>query len=108
MKEFTLTSEHLKLLRAAYVDWSGCEWGAPMIDCKRPYGNSGLIESIAEVLGEESLCPHCGESTVELDRDRYLKLHAETQTALQIVLRVGEFREGAYRADDYSENWKRV
>lgn len=33
---FTLTDEHLTLLRAAYIGWEDCEFGAPAIDCKRP------------------------------------------------------------------------
>ena len=48
--EFTVTDEHLKLLRGAYVGWDDCEFGAPAIDCKRPYGNSDVIADIAEIL----------------------------------------------------------
>ena len=31
-KRFTLTEEHLKLLRHANVRWDDCEFGAPAID----------------------------------------------------------------------------
>lgn len=36
-----------------YVGWDDCEYGAPAIDCKRPYGNSSVEEDIAEILGWE-------------------------------------------------------
>jgi hypothetical protein len=51
--EFTVTEDHLKLLRRAYIGWDDCEFGAPGIDPKRPYGNSDVIGDIAEILGEE-------------------------------------------------------
>ena len=41
VKEFWLKEEHIKLLRAAYVQWNNCETGAPEIDPKRPYGIRG-------------------------------------------------------------------
>ena len=76
--EFTVTEEHLKLLRRAYVDWEDCEFGAPAIDCKRPYGNSDVIADIGEASATrrsttvtrrlELLCDH---------RDNFTKLHAE-------------------------------
>ncbi len=47
---FTVTADHLKLLRAAYVDWDACEFGAPAIDSKRPYGNGGVVRDIANIV----------------------------------------------------------
>jgi hypothetical protein len=48
--EFTLTENHLKLLQKMWVGWSTCEFGAPEIDPKRPYGNSDVIGDIHEIL----------------------------------------------------------
>jgi hypothetical protein len=47
---FTVTDEHLKLLRRTNVGWEDGEFGAPSIDCKRPYGNSSVYNDIAEIL----------------------------------------------------------
>ena len=40
--DFTLTADHITLLRAMYVGWCGDEYGAPEIYSKRPYGNSDV------------------------------------------------------------------
>lgn len=37
---FEIKNEHLELLKRAFVSWDSCEYGAPAINCKRPYGNS--------------------------------------------------------------------
>ena len=50
-KLFELTEEHIKLLRQMCVSWDDCEFGAPAIDCKRPYGNSDVYSDIAKILG---------------------------------------------------------
>ena len=90
---FTLTENHIKLLRAMWVNWQDCETGAPEIDPKRPYGNSDVESDIHELLTGE-----CGlkyELTCE-QRQQYANLHRETQYALQIVLSVGEMKVGTY------------
>lgn len=44
--------EHVKLLKRLEWQWQDCESGAPAVDCKRPYGNSGDPEDdIREILG---------------------------------------------------------
>lgn len=95
---FTLTDEHLTLLRAAYIGWEDCEFGAPAIDCKRPYGNSDVIGDIHELLGGG------GDPSAE-DEERYHKLHAETQTALQIVVQQASVRPGTYETEKYRNDW---
>lgn len=66
MASFELKQEHLTLLAAANWRWEDCEAGAPSVDCKRPYGNSG---DVADILGvKQEKCPHCKEPLVELDR----------------------------------------
>ena len=112
MKRFELRQEHVTLLRAAYVWWDDSEFGAPAIDCKRPYGTSSGIP--AQIAGELLKWPPDGH-----DRDgdpwwsdeteaKAVQLHKETETALQIVLRTGAFEPGHYEADDYDTNWRRV
>ena len=106
---FTLTHEHLKLLRRMYVGWQDCETGAPEIDQKRPYGNSSVAEDVAEILGMEPADSDNGEPTLsQAQRERCATLHRETETALQIFLRCGTVAEATYRRGDaYSEDWKR-
>ena len=94
---FTLTPAHLALLNAAYVRWDDCEYGAPAIDSKRPYGNSGsLVErDIARILG----WIYRDEEPTEAQREHALQLHAETETALQIVLSTQSFKCGVYQSE---------
>ena len=110
IEEFTLTDDHVKLLRSAYVGWDNCEFGAPSIDCKRPYGNGDVVRDICDILGWKLVETRNGmDCTLEQD-DAARKLHVETQTALQIVLCTGGFVAGKYvmtRPYDY-RSWKRV
>lgn len=99
MSTFTVTEQHLTLLRNAYVDWDDCEFGAPCIDPKWPYGGSDGVDDIAEILGERVQAPpEWNEATGDwVDNNQYerlTRLHRETETALQIVLapRVGTGR----------------
>ena len=48
---FEMTENHIKLLNNFYVNWDDCEFGAPCINPKRPYGNSSGVDDVAEVLG---------------------------------------------------------
>jgi hypothetical protein len=101
---FELTEDHVKLLRRMCVGWRGCEFGAPEIDPKRPYGNSSVECDIHEILtGEKDY-----ELTDEL-RELYGALHSDTATALQIVLNTGSFEIGTFRREPFSSGgWKRV
>lgn len=106
-QRFTVTSDHLKLLRRAYVTWEDCEFGAPAIDCKRPYGNSSVYHDIAEILGIPALHDEDEPFTAE-QYDRMRQLHKETQTALQIILATLRFGLGEYEADKYDTNWRQL
>lgn len=99
---FTVTENHLKLLRRFCVGWQDCETGAPEIDPKRPYGNSRVEEDIHEILTGEQR-----ELSTE-ERDKYFDLHRETETALQIVLSTGQFKSGEYKCEQYCFHWVEV
>jgi len=107
--DFTVTDDHLKLLRHASVSWFGAEYGSPSIDPKRPYGESFVERSMAEVLGwPESEWYDEEEGTLPGAEERCARLHAETAIALQIVLTTGEFRPGRYtRAERWRAGWTR-
>jgi hypothetical protein len=104
LTEFTVTEDHLKLLRHVRVaDWHPGEgyFGAAGIDSKRPYGNSYVARDIAEILDtpDEDWEYEDGEKANVTDEaeERLMRLHVETMVALQIVLAAGEFRPGRYR-----------
>jgi len=106
--EFTVTEQHVKLLRNAWVDWNLMEFGAPCIDGKRPYGNSDVLADIARVLGEglEERDGTHGEWSrdwddaqshwLEENAERLAKIHGEIGVALQIGLATGRFEPGDY------------
>jgi hypothetical protein len=52
-REFTVTEDHLKLLRHVYdLYWEPCEgYGAPYVGPKKLYGNSDVPRDVAEILG---------------------------------------------------------
>lgn len=102
--KFTLTDEHIKLLRQMKVGWQRDEFGAPEIDPKRPYGNSQVYYDIAEHLDRDIL-EEDGDFT-KAQKEEMFKLHRETETALQIVLRTGTFTPGVYVADEFIHDWK--
>lgn len=96
---FILTEDHIKLLSNAYVSWDNCEFGAPEIDPKRPYGNSDVLEDMSEILGIDI-------SENEENKLKLKKLHKETETALQIILSTKSFIPGEYIKEEYDTNWK--
>lgn len=108
LKHFEVTEDHLKLLRAAYLRWDDCEFGAPAIDSKRPYGNSDVVQDIAEILGWR--IPDYEDADYEAYwdsvADKARKLHEETLIALQIALCVGEFKTGRYVTEPYRRDWR--
>ena len=118
-QKFEIKPEHLKLIKPMNVGWQECEYGAPEIDPKRPYGNSAVEDDILEILGWKK-GPQITVDGVEyeLDEDdweipetlgkKLRKLHEETQTALQICLATATFEAGLYEAPLYSDEWKQV
>lgn len=112
LREFVLTEDHVKLLRSAYIRWDGCEFGAPGIDPKRPYGNSAVVEDIAAILHPEYAHMREGEALdwLEDNMSRLEQTHQETLYALQILLVTGGLELGRYvQRDRYnSRSWARV
>lgn len=103
IKEFELKEEHVKLISEMYVGWQDCETGAPEIDAKRPYGNSDVSSDIHYILTGS----YPDELSEELE-DKYMKLHEETEIALQIILRNKSFETGKYQLNGYGTGWVRL
>lgn len=106
MKIFEFTEQHAKLLKNMYVGWQDCEFGAPEIDPKRPYGNSSVELDLAEIL-EVPIVEWDVNEIPESTLKRLNQLHKETEIALQILLKHG-YKLGKYECEPYSCNWKFV
>jgi hypothetical protein len=108
--KFTVTEQHLKLLRRFQVGWQDCEMGAPEIDPKRPYGNSDVTNDIHEILTGETIGHRDSkrDSLTDVEEDRYKLLHNDTENVLQIVLATGQFKAGKYECNEYRNDWRLV
>lgn len=93
VRTFTVTEDHLALVRRSCTGWQYCEFGAMEINPKRPYGNSGVLYDIAEMIGLEPDAD--GEFTPEQEV-HMLRLHRETQVVFQIAMCTGSFQAGDY------------
>lgn len=107
---FTVTDQHLKLIRRMNVGYDDmCEFGAPIIDPKRPYGNSSVFCDIGEILGIEPDNDNQEGSYFSEEQERQMRnLHRGAATALQIALSVGYFKTGEYESDLYSSKWRKI
>src|SRR6185369_14541098 len=102
LKEFTLSQQHIDLLRHMIVNWQDCEFGAPEIDPKRPYGNSSVLEDIAEIMGKKMVQLEGGEEGWPKGSfDGLGQLHKETLEALEIMLQLGSLKPGKYKQIEY-------
>ena len=108
MERFTLTEQHLKLLKRMWVYWEdGAYAGAPSIDIKRPYGNSDVWQDVAEICGVQQFEDDDGEKHYPKGtKETCMALHRETEKALQVVLASQSFVAGDYVADEYRNNWR--
>jgi hypothetical protein len=95
---FRVLPEHLTLLRNMYWRWDDCEFGAPAVDSKRPYGNSSVYLDLAEILGVKGEDASSGYEELTREQEEYLwKLHRETETVLAILISSGIMQPGLYK-----------
>jgi len=111
-KTFLLKPEHITLLTNSYTSWNHRNTGASSIDSKRPYGDSFILRDLAELIldyKEDSDDERDFEEIITEEQQDYLwKLHEETETALQIVLRLKTFEPGLYQTENYGGTWVKV
>lgn len=93
MKSIHFGQDHRLLLQRAVIIWNNCEFGAPEIDCKRPYGNSDVLGDMTEILPGYS-------------EDYLLATHMETEFALQILVQEGRYPEGKWVYNNY--RWEKT
>ena len=107
-KKFTIKEQHIKLLNKMYINWQDCEFGAPAVDCKRPYGDSMVYNDLAEALGYEQDEDYDYNTQQE---DLMNKLHAEMETVLQILVRnaTDGIKAGeTYACGEYGSDWRKL
>jgi hypothetical protein len=103
--KFELKEEHLMLLENMYIDSFD---GQPILDRKRPFGNSYIERDIIEIVDYEKYEFAIEENDGELlkqDLELAKKLLSELHIAMAIVLQHG--REiGNYENDGYGKKWR--
>ena len=109
MQYFVLKEAHLKLLENSCWDWNDCEFGAPSMNPKRPYGNSDVIRDIVSILRPDIVWE---EEFVEKQlSQKYLdeigRIHSELTLALAVIVHTKSFSLGEYEADNYCFNWRK-
>lgn len=106
MERFTLTAEHVALLKRMCVEWQD---RAPAINPKRPYGTCRVWQDVAEIIGLQPTEDDDGEKHwPKGTRERCMALHRETEKALQVCLTAQTFEPGDYVADALRRNWRRA
>lgn len=110
MERFTLTNEHLLLIQRMSVHFDDSAYdGAPTVNIKRPYGNSDVMNDVAEIIGIEKAEDDYGEKYFPKGTlERCEKLHKETAKALQVCVAAQSFEAGEYISDDYRDNWRKI
>ncbi len=105
---FFMTREHLALARRLWIVWyRGGDWsyGAPGASTYRPYGNSGVLDDIAEIIGYRRPDPEADERYT-LEEKRYLeRLHHEMHLVVQIILHTGQMKPGVYKKPQLGKDW---
>ena len=110
-ESFEVKDYHIELLRESYASWNDMESGAPSIDPKRPYGDKGVIRSVAKVVEKESeLFDEIGLRTGKSEEyEELYSIHEEMKTVLGILLDnpVKGIQEGIYERRKYSGTWSK-
>lgn len=106
-QEFLVTNDHLKLLDRIFFEPGDGYWESPMVDPKRPFGNSDIAEDIAELLGWEV---DADDGLTDRQETEARMIHDGLVTVLQILcanVQTG-ISPGVYRnhGDKYSADWK--
>lgn len=84
-----VTKKDLELIKRFYINWNDCEFGAPTIDPKRPFGNSDVVKDYEKITGT----PYS-----ELE-------YRHLQTCLEILCNNLSIEEGTYERKQYSNKW---
>lgn len=116
---FTITPDHLKLLKASVIKWSseidGTLFGSAIIDPRRPYGDKDVYRSMVKILDFKLPFDTKKDFDIETDdlpyqtENRLEELHQETQIALAICLNRQSFETGQfYWPEPPAVDWVKV
>ena len=104
---FKLTMTHIKLLRRLVVFYDHSSMlGAPAVSKSRPYGNSAILDDIAEIVGMKKPNPGEGETWSDEQLMTLLKWHYETARALEVFLAAARIKPGIYVQGYVGDGWK--
>jgi len=105
---FLVTPDHIKLLQRAMISWDDRENQGACVDPLQPYGSTCLICDVAKILEmKPKLDLKTGTTEYSEEQKEYvMKMHTETQMALQIFLKTGKMEAGYYEHDGWY-NWRR-
>ena len=114
-REFTVTEDHLKLVR--HLCDGGLYWepgegyGAPFSTRRSPTATRDVPRDVARIVeAPDSDWEEWdgGNRVLRAEaEDRYLRVHVEAGIALKIALATGEFRPGHYTRTAGSNDWTR-
>lgn len=107
---FVITETHLKLLKRLNFQFIHDSYtGSVTVDSKRPYGESYIEGSIAEIIGLEGYDPLDGEISDE-DIKMLTELHESMVTVLRIIASTFIVEAGTYvnRGNSWSNNWSQL
>ncbi len=97
---FIVSEQHLKLLkRLNFMYDESCEFGAPAVDPKRPYGNGDVYGDMRKILG-------IGKQAYP--EQELLLLHQQMTTVLRILAQNNGVHIGEYAANRYERVWTQV
>lgn len=105
--EFTVLPEHVALLSHMQVTWHSPADeedevnGAPAIDPVCPYGDSDILNDVANIIGITPV--NCSFPQRHMQRMRLL--HRDTALVLQIFLQTKRVRPGTYQRESSNAEW---
>lgn len=104
-QRFELTEDHLNLLSEMWIDTYD---GQPILDRKRPFGNSFITGDVIEIVDYdryEFIVDQKEGEFEEVDIEKARKLMKELHLAMSIVLQFGR-QLGVYERGNYEKKWE--
>jgi hypothetical protein len=110
IERFTLTEQHLAIIRGANIWWCDMETGAPGLDPKKPYGNGDVARDVARLIGTTMPDPDEFGREHDIVAAGMMTLHRDMGTVLEIVCQhAGQaVAPGLYARQWPRRKWERV
>jgi hypothetical protein len=101
-ERFRINENHLKLLNRLHFEWCADDYdGYPTVNSKRPYGNSDVLDDVAEIIEMPVMEDDDGKSHYPKGTKAKCKqYHEEMATVLQIVSSTMQVSAGLYIKQD--------